>query len=75
VSRADRVTTPLATMRSGICRISLSSGSRPLDGLRPTKPLQDAGIRMEPPPSLAWAIGTTPAATNAPDPDDDAPAV
>ena len=33
-----------------------------------------AGIRIEPPPSLAWAMGTTPAATKAPDPDDDAPA-
>src|SRR6201996_7802789 len=62
-------------MRIGICRTSLSSGSRPRDGFRPTSPLQDAGIRIEPPPSLAWAIGTTPAATKAPEPDDDAPAV
>ena len=37
--------------------------------------MQEAGIRIEPPPSLACAIGTTPAATNAPDPDDEAPAV
>ena len=28
---------------------------------------------MEPPPSLAWAMGTTPAATNAADPPDDPP--
>src|ERR1700742_4410120 len=62
-------------MRIGICLTSLSSGSRPRDGFSPTSPLQDAGIRIEPPPSLAWAIGTTPAATNAAEPDDDAPAV
>ena len=30
---------------------------------------------MDPPPSLACAMGTTPAATNAAEPDDDAPAV
>ena len=55
--------------------VCLSSGSRPRVGLSPTRPLQAAGIRIEPPPSLACAIGTTPAATNAPAPDDDAPAV
>src|ERR1700733_8859196 len=32
-------------------------------------------MRIDPPPSLACAIGTAPAATKAPDPDDDAPAV
>src|SRR5579884_950401 len=62
-------------MPTGILRISSSSGNRPRDGLSPTKPLQAAGIRIEPPPSLACAMGTTPAATNAPEPDDDAPAV
>ena len=43
--------------------------------MSPTSPLHDAGIRIDPPPSLACAIGTTPAATKAPEPDDDAPAV
>src|SRR6201992_1414924 len=62
-------------MRIGIWLTSLSSGSRPREGFSPTSPLQDAGIRIEPPPSLAWAIGTTPAATNAPEAGDDAPAV
>src|SRR5271167_3611876 len=62
-------------MLTGIRLSSGSSGNRPRDGLRPTIPLQAAGIRIEPPPSLAWAIGTAPAATNAPEPDDDAPAV
>ena len=33
---------------------------RPCDGFRPTRPQHDAGMRIEPPPSLAWAIGTMP---------------
>ena len=37
-------------------------------GFSPTRPLLEAGIRIEPPPSLAWAIGTIPAATAAPEP-------
>ena len=41
----------------------------------PSTPQQAAGIRIEPPPSLAWAMGTTPAATKAPEPDEEAPAV
>ncbi len=36
---------------------------RPRDGLSPTSPQQAAGIRIEPPPSLAWATGTQPDAT------------
>ena len=75
MSRTVRVSTPSLTSRTGICRDILSSGSRPRDGLSPTNPLQAAGMRIEPPPSLACAIGTTPEATNAPEPDDDAPAV
>ena len=42
---------------------SPSSGAsemRPRWGLRPTRPQQAAGMRVEPPPSLAWAIGTIP---------------
>ncbi len=47
-----------------------SSRSGPIDrrpwvGFRPTSPVHDAGIRIDPPPSLAWAIGTMPAATAA----------
>ena len=34
-------------------------------GLRPNSPQQLAGIRIEPPPSEAWATGTMPAATAA----------
>ena len=44
-------------------------------GLRPTSPQHAAGIRVEPPPSLAWAIGTIPAATAAAEPPDEPPVV
>ena len=73
MSRTVRVTTPSATIRTGICRMYLSWAIRPRVGFSPTSPVQAAGIRIEPPPSLAWAMGTTPAATNAAEPADDAP--
>jgi hypothetical protein len=38
---------------------------RPKLGLWPTRPLKDAGMRVEPPPSLAVARGTSPPATAA----------
>jgi hypothetical protein len=50
-----------------------ASETRPRDGLRPTRPQALAGIRIEPPPSLAWAIGTMPAATAAAEPPLDPP--
>ena len=48
--------------------------TRPRLGLRPTSPQQLAGIRIEPPPSLAWATGTIPEATAAAAPPLDPPA-
>ena len=42
--------------------------TRPRDGFRPTSPQALAGMRMDPPPSFAWAIGTMPEATAAPEP-------
>src|SRR5205085_2367741 len=44
------------------------SGLRARVGFRPKTPQHDAGMRIEPPPSLAWAIGTRPAATAAAEP-------
>ena len=38
-------------------------GTRPIDCFRPTTPLQAAGIRVEPPPSVAMPIGASPVAT------------
>src|SRR4029077_5409341 len=46
---------------------------RPRETLSPTRPQADAGIRIEPPPSVACAIGTMPAATAAAEPPDDPP--
>ena len=45
----------------------------PLDGFNPTSPQNAAGIRIDPPPSVAVAIGTTPALTAAADPPLDPP--
>ena len=46
-------------------------GSRPITpfvGLSPARPQNDAGIRIEPPPSVAVAIAAMPAASAAPEP-------
>ncbi|GAA0375582.1 hypothetical protein GCM10009530_27610 [Microbispora corallina] len=48
--------------------------TRPRLGLSPTSPQQDAGIRIDPAPSLACATGTAPAATSAAAPPLDPPA-
>ena len=44
-------------------------------GFKPKRPQQDAGIRMDPPPSVACAMGRTPAETAAAAPPDDPPGV
>ena len=55
-------------------RLPLALGAiRPRPGFSPTSPHTAAGMRMEPPPSLACAIGTTPAATSAAAPPEEAP--
>ena len=46
---------------------------RPRDGLSPTSPHSDAGMRIDPPPSPAWAMGTIPDATVAAEPPLDPP--
>src|SRR5258708_35086687 len=52
-----------------------ANDTRPRDGLRPNSPEHAAGIRIDPPPSLACAAGTTPPATAADAPPDDPPGV
>src|SRR5690606_5385505 len=44
-------------------------------GLKPTTPQIEAGMRIEPPPSLPWAAATSPAATAAAAPPLEPPAV
>ena len=39
------------------------SATRPRLGLWPTRPQHEAGMRIDPPPSLAWATGNMPEAT------------
>src|SRR5258705_3462318 len=50
-------------------------GTAPKLGLRPTTPLNAAGLITEPSVCVPNASGTIPAATAAADPDDDAPGV
>src|SRR4030095_12818758 len=45
--------------------------TRPNVGMSPTMPQSDAGPRIDPPVSEPSATGTIPAATAAPDPDDE----
>src|SRR5580704_15293607 len=51
------------------------SEMRPRVGFRPNTPQHDAGMRIEPPPSVAWATGSIPAATAAAAPPLDPPAL
>src|SRR4030042_972828 len=50
-------------------------GLRALVGFKPKSPQHEAGIRMEPPPSLPWAIGTKRADTAAAEPPLEPPGV
>src|SRR5262245_32066843 len=50
-------------------------GMRPKLGLKPTRPQNDAGMRIDPPPSDAVANGTIPAATAAAEPPLEPPGV
>ena len=50
-----------------------ASELRPRVGFSPTRPQHEAGMRIDPPPSLACAAGTMPDATAAADPPEDPP--
>src|SRR5699024_12112469 len=73
VSVTERV---MAKLPAAPCQERQSVGPvtiRPRVGFKPMVPVQEAGIRMEPPPSLAAARGRSPAATAAPAPPDEPP--
>ena len=72
-SRTVLVTAPSITPPAHASPTSGPWLTRPRVGLSPTSPHSLAGMRMEPPPSLACATGTRPAATAAADPPDDPP--
>src|SRR5204862_6229828 len=70
VSVTVRVTTPSTTAPHQLWE---RRGTRPRLGFRPTSPQQEAGIRIDPPPSLACAAGNMPAAVAAAAPPLDPP--
>src|ERR1700722_9223849 len=74
LSRTDRVTTcwALNPPQPSPCG---DIETRPREGLRPNTPQSEAGVRIDPPPSLACAAGTIPAATAAAAPPDEPPVI
>ncbi len=61
-----------------MARPSASTGplvTSPRVGLSPTRPVHDAGMRIDPPPSPAWASGAIPDATAMPAPLEEPPGV
>src|ERR1700745_4458944 len=74
-SRTVLVTAPSITPPAHASPTSGPSLTRPRVGLSPTSPHSLAGMRIEPPPSLACATGTRPAATAAAAPPGDPPAL
>ena len=64
-SRTVRVTAPSMVAPAHPSPRSGAWLTRPRDGLRPTSPHSEAGMRIEPPPSLAWPTATIAAATAA----------
>ena len=75
VSRTLRLTMKCTAHPDSASAICGPQVTRPRDGLRPTTPHAEAGIRIEPPPSLAEATGTIPAPTTAAAPPLDPPAM
>ena len=63
VSRTVRVTARWADMPAFGSALPGPSLTRPRVGFRPTRPVYAAGPRVDPPPSLACAMGTMPDAT------------
>src|SRR3954447_24035430 len=65
LSRTVRVSTPSVAKPAASSARCGAQDTRPRDGLTPTSPQHEAGMRIEPPPSLACATGSSPAATAA----------
>jgi hypothetical protein len=72
IADASREHTSL-TMPIGIVRVTSPATKRPRVSLRPIRPQLAAGTRIDPPPSLPCAKGTTPAATSAAEPPEEPP--
>src|SRR5919107_3264576 len=72
-SRTVRVTEPSIVPPAHASPTSGPWLTRARVGFSPTSPHSLAGMRIEPPPSLACATGTRPAATAAAEPPDEPP--
>src|SRR5215212_7838286 len=72
-SRTERVTAPSMVPPAQPSPTSGPWLTLPRVGLSPTSPHSLAGMRIEPPPSLACATGTMPLATAAADPPEEPP--
>ena len=72
-SRTVRVTDPSIVLPAHASPVTGPWLTRPRVGLSPTSPHSLAGMRMEPPPSLACATATMPDATAAAEPPDEPP--
>src|SRR5690349_21206071 len=68
VSRTERDTIPSTASPYTPSPRSGPNDVRPRDGFKPTSPHSLAGMRIDPPPSFACAIGTIPEATAAAEP-------
>src|SRR5262245_49595882 len=75
LSRTERVSTWLTARLPQPSPASGPEGLRARVGFKPNRPQHEAGMRIEPPPSLPCAIGTTRAATTTAAPPDDPPGV
>ena len=74
LSRTERLSTWSQVNPCHASPISGPRGLRPRESLNPRTPQQDAGMRIDPPPSFPWSRGTIRAATAAADPPLDPPA-
>ncbi len=74
-SRTVRVTANCTLSGRAISPLPGPTDTRPREVFRPTSPQHAAGMRIEPPPSLACAAGTIPLATAAAEPPLDPPEI
>ena len=72
-SRTVRASAPSIVLPAHASPVTGPWLTRARVGLSPTSPHSLAGMRMDPPPSLACATGTMPAATAAAEPPDEPP--
>src|SRR6266487_3709555 len=73
LSRTERVSACTHSKPAHPIPCAGPAGVRARVGLSPKRPHHAAGIRVEPPPSLALAAGTYPAATATADPPEEPP--